>query len=126
MPQLTATGRLQVHGYCMFREGKQAKVRYPTAGMGEDVAGRSFHNGRFVQRLRQAAASQPRVTVRQGTVTRLLDGAALQAAFARPAVCQHSRHGSKQHVQQPSSSRSMPSSLDARRPAALAPDLHEM
>ena len=59
----------------MFREGKQARVRYPTQGMAEDVAGRSFHNGRFVQRLRQAAASQPRVTVRSGTVTRLLDGA---------------------------------------------------
>ena len=58
----------------MFREGKQAKVRYPTEGMDEDVAGRSFHNGRFVQRLRQAAASQPQVTVRQGIVTRLLDG----------------------------------------------------
>ena len=65
---------LQVHGYCMFREGRQAKVQYPTQGHGEDVAGRSFHNGRFVQRLRQAAASQPSVTVRQGTVTRLLDG----------------------------------------------------
>ena len=58
----------------MFREGKQAKVRYPTEGMDQDVAGRSFHNGRFVQRLRQAAASQPQATVRQGTVTRLLDG----------------------------------------------------
>ena len=58
----------------MFREGKQAKVRYPTEGLAEDVSGRSFHNGRFVQRLRQAAASQPHVTVRQGVVTRLLDG----------------------------------------------------
>ena len=58
----------------MFREGKQAKVQYPTEGLAEDVSGRSFHNGRFVQRLRQAAASQPHVTVRQGVVTRLLDG----------------------------------------------------
>ena len=58
----------------MFREGKEARVRYPTQGHSEDVAGRSFHNGRFVQRLRLAAASQPSVTVRQGTVTRLLDG----------------------------------------------------
>lgn len=44
------------------------------AGMGDDVAGRSFHHGRFVQKLRQAAAGQPSVTVRQGYVRRLLNG----------------------------------------------------
>jgi hypothetical protein len=36
----------KVHGYCMFKEGKEAKVAYPTEGMGDDVAGRSFHHGR--------------------------------------------------------------------------------
>jgi squalene monooxygenase len=30
----------------MFKEGREAKVAYPIEGMGEDVAGRSFHHGR--------------------------------------------------------------------------------
>lgn len=36
----------QVQGYCMFKDGREAKVAYPTDGMGDDVAGRSFHHGR--------------------------------------------------------------------------------
>jgi hypothetical protein len=39
------------------------------------VAGRSFHHGRFVQRLRHAATAVPGVTVRGATVRRLLNGA---------------------------------------------------
>lgn len=63
----------RVQGYCMFKDIKCAKVFYPTEGMGDDVAGRSFHNGRFVQRLRQAAQSIPLVTIRQGTVRSLIN-----------------------------------------------------
>lgn len=63
----------KVKGYCMFKAGAEAKVGYPLEGYGDDVAGRSFHHGRFVQRLRQAAASSPNVTVRQGTVRRLVN-----------------------------------------------------
>ena len=66
---------MQVYGYCMFKDGEEAKVGYPTEGFEEDIAGRSFHNGRFVQRLRQAAAGVPSVTFRQGTARRLLNGA---------------------------------------------------
>lgn len=58
----------------MFKDGDQAKVGYPTEGFDGDVAGRSFHNGRFVQRLREAAASVPSVTLRQGIAKRLLNG----------------------------------------------------
>ena len=58
----------------MFKDGEQAKVGYPTEGFDGDVAGRSFHNGRFVQRLREAAASVPSVTLRQGIAKRLLNG----------------------------------------------------
>lgn len=72
MPHL---GALQVYGYCMFKNGVEARVGYPTEGFEGDVAGRSFHNGRFVQRLRQAAAGAPGVALRQGTVRRLLSGA---------------------------------------------------
>jgi squalene monooxygenase len=58
----------------MFKDGEEAKVGYPTEGFDGDVAGRSFHNGRFVQRLRQAAAACASVTVRQGVARRLLKG----------------------------------------------------
>jgi squalene monooxygenase len=58
----------------MFKEGKEAKVAYPTEGLGDDVAGRSFHHGRFVQNLRQAAAGQAGVTVRQAYVRKLVNG----------------------------------------------------
>lgn len=66
---------INVHGYCMFKGGKEAKVAYPVEGYPFEVAGRSFHNGRFVQRLRQAAASVPSVTIRQGTVRKLVNEA---------------------------------------------------
>ena len=65
---------MQVYGYCMFKDDKEAKVGYPTEGFDGDVAGRSFHNGRFVQRLREAAASVPSITLRQGIAKRLLNG----------------------------------------------------
>ena len=65
---------LQVYGYCIFKNGQQAKLLYPKEGFEADVSGRSFTHGRFVQRLRHAAASAPGVTVRQGTVKRLING----------------------------------------------------
>ncbi len=35
----------QVFGYCMFKDGKEARVGYPSEGHAREVAGRSFHNG---------------------------------------------------------------------------------
>lgn len=51
----------------------------PTAGVGavgrEGVPrGRSFHNCRFVQKLRETAAAEPNVRVVEGTVSKLLEG----------------------------------------------------
>lgn len=63
----------RVVGYAMFKGQRNATVAYPTEGFSGDVAGRSFHNGRFVQRLREAAARAPGVTVRQGIVKSLVD-----------------------------------------------------
>ena len=63
----------KVYGYCMFKNGKEAKVSYPTEGMDDDVAGRAFHHGRFVQKLRQAAATIPSVTFREATVKSLIN-----------------------------------------------------
>ena len=73
----------QVYGYCMYKNGEEAKLAYPTEGFEGDVAGRSFHNGRFVQRLRQAAASVPSLTVRQAMVKRLLNGEAGYLTFTK-------------------------------------------
>eukprot|EP01025_Chloroclados_australasicus_P010239 TRINITY_DN1408_c0_g1_i1.p1 TRINITY_DN1408_c0_g1~~TRINITY_DN1408_c0_g1_i1.p1 ORF type:complete len:546 (-),score=66.46 TRINITY_DN1408_c0_g1_i1:926-2476(-) len=64
---------IKVYGYALFKDGGEAVVKYPVEGYSEDVAGRSFHHGRFVQRLRQAAKSEQSVTVRQGTVRRLIN-----------------------------------------------------
>ena len=71
---------MQVYGYCIFKNGEQAKLIYPKEGFEDDVSGRSFTHGRFAQRLRHAAASAPNVTVRQGTVRRLLNGKQLLCA----------------------------------------------
>jgi squalene monooxygenase len=62
----------RVNGYVMYKQGEQASLLYPTDTHGPDVAGRSFHNGRFVQKLRLRAAAVPQVCMRQGTVKRLV------------------------------------------------------
>ena len=78
----TAQGRLslQVYGYCIFKNGERAELLYPKEGFDADVSVRSFTHGRFVQQLRHAAASAPGVTVRQGTVKRLVNGESLHLA----------------------------------------------
>lgn len=50
----------QVYGYTLYKEGKYAKLTYPLHGYSSDVTGRSFHHGRFIQRLREKAASLPK------------------------------------------------------------------
>ncbi|CAN1777461.1 Squalene monooxygenase SE2 [Linum perenne] len=52
----------RVVGYALIKDGKST-----------NVAGRSFHNGRFIQRMRQKAATLPNVRLEQGTVTSLLE-----------------------------------------------------
>lgn len=48
--------------------------RRPCSREGEVPRGRSFHNCRFVQRLREAAQAEPNVRVVEGTVSALLEG----------------------------------------------------
>jgi len=62
----------RVTGYVMFKQGERAQLNYPVHNLGADVCGYSFHNGRFVQRLRQRAAAVPSVSIRQGSVKRLV------------------------------------------------------
>ncbi|KAG6436307.1 hypothetical protein SASPL_101201 [Salvia splendens] len=63
----------QVFGYALYKDGKGTKLPYPLESFGTDVSGRSFHNGRFIQRMREKAATLPNVTLEQGTVTSLLE-----------------------------------------------------
>lgn len=47
----------QVFGYALYKDGKSTRLSYPLEKYGPDVSGRSFHNGRFVQRIRQKAST---------------------------------------------------------------------
>lgn len=63
----------RVQGYGLFKDGKRTKLSYPLEKYDADVAGRSFHNGRFIRRMREKAATLPNVRLEQGTVTSLLE-----------------------------------------------------
>ncbi len=49
-----------VLGYALFKDGKNTRLSYPLEKFNSDVAGRSFHNGRFIQRMIEKAATLPR------------------------------------------------------------------
>ncbi|GAU45323.1 hypothetical protein TSUD_84390 [Trifolium subterraneum] len=63
----------RVFGYALYKDGKNTKLSYPLENFNADVSGRSFHNGRFIQRMREKASSLPNVKLEQGTVTSLLE-----------------------------------------------------
>ncbi|EEF40561.1 Squalene monooxygenase, putative [Ricinus communis] len=63
----------QVFGYALYKNGRSTKLSYPLESFDSDVSGRSFHNGRFIQRMREKAASLPNVRLEEGTVTSLLE-----------------------------------------------------
>nr|AEJ79818.1 squalene epoxidase [Eleutherococcus senticosus]AEJ79819.1 squalene epoxidase [Eleutherococcus senticosus] len=63
----------RVFGYALYMDGKSTRLSYPLEKFHADVAGRSFHNGRFIQRMREKAASIPNVRMEQGTVTSLVE-----------------------------------------------------
>ena len=54
-------------GYCVIDNGKSVHIPYP-----EPYEGRSFHHGRFIMRLREAASKAKGVEVIEGTVTGLI------------------------------------------------------
>lgn len=63
----------RILGYALFKDGKSTKLSYPLKNFHSDVSGRSFHNGRFIQKMREKAATLPNVKLEQGTVTSLLE-----------------------------------------------------
>ncbi|XP_027159298.1 squalene monooxygenase-like [Coffea eugenioides] len=63
----------QVFGYALYKDGKDARLSYPLEEFDSDISGRGFHNGRFIQRMREKAATLPNVRLEQGTVTSLIE-----------------------------------------------------
>lgn len=45
----------EVFGYALFKDGKSTMLSYPLKDLHPDVTGKSFHNGRFIQRMREKA-----------------------------------------------------------------------
>ncbi|XP_057990396.1 squalene monooxygenase SE1-like [Hevea brasiliensis] len=62
-----------VFGYALYKNGRSTKLSYPLQRSDPDVAGRSFHNGRFIQKMHEKAATLPNVRLEEGTVTSLLE-----------------------------------------------------
>ncbi|XVF59217.1 hypothetical protein PTKIN_Ptkin07bG0257400 [Pterospermum kingtungense] len=48
----------RVLGYALFKDGRNTRLSHPLAKFHADVAGRSFHNGRFIQRMKTATLSK--------------------------------------------------------------------
>ncbi|KAI9804444.1 MAG: hypothetical protein M1825_001343 [Sarcosagium campestre] len=68
---------IRVHGYEVIYYGHGVEIRYPEtpdAAERKRPEGRSFHHGRFIQRLRHAAMANPNVTVVETKVTELING----------------------------------------------------
>ncbi|XP_071715813.1 squalene monooxygenase SE1-like [Rutidosis leptorrhynchoides] len=63
----------QVFGYAIYMNGRSTKIAYPLEKYDANISGRSFHNGPFIHRMREKAASLPNVKLEQGTVTSLLE-----------------------------------------------------
>jgi len=64
------------HGYVVFKQdGSSVRLQYPPDPVaGANPVARTFHHGRFIMRLREAArAAAPAVTLREGTVKRLIE-----------------------------------------------------
>ncbi|KAK8561168.1 hypothetical protein V6N12_048242 [Hibiscus sabdariffa] len=60
-------------GLVVHKDGKDATLSFPLEKFESHVAAKCFRNGRFVQKLREKAASLHNVSLEQGTVTSLLE-----------------------------------------------------
>ncbi|KAF7726983.1 Squalene epoxidase [Apophysomyces ossiformis] len=61
------------YGYGVFRNGELVEIPYPLdTETGEKSLGKSFHHGRFISKLREAAKNTPNVFVEEATVGSLL------------------------------------------------------
>lgn len=60
---------ITVNGYCVVEDGKSVHIPYPGS-----YEGRSFHHGRFIMKLREAARKAKGVELIEATVTELIEG----------------------------------------------------
>lgn len=63
-----------IYGYAIFLDERAQKVSYSArsaSSVDKGLSGRSFHNGRFLRRLREIASDLPNLTLQQGLVTAL-------------------------------------------------------
>ncbi|KAF5379447.1 hypothetical protein D9615_006574 [Tricholomella constricta] len=67
-PCLEGIDAIPVRGYCVVEDGKSVHIPYPGAH-----EGRSFHHGRFIMALRDAARRARGVEVVEATVTDLIE-----------------------------------------------------
>jgi len=66
---------IPVYGYEVIYYGQHVEIPYPVNAVdqkGRKPQGRSFHHGRFVQKLREAAMKAPNVTIVETTATSLI------------------------------------------------------
>ncbi|PKI32651.1 hypothetical protein CRG98_046961 [Punica granatum] len=62
----------RVLGYVMYKDRKHIQLPCLLEKFHRNVAGRSLHNGRFIQRIREKVAALPNVKLEQGTVRSLI------------------------------------------------------
>ncbi|KAG0162978.1 Squalene epoxidase [Apophysomyces sp. BC1034] len=61
------------YGYGVFRNGELVEIPYPVdKETGKKAVGKSFHHGRFIKKLREAAKDTINVSVKEATVSSLL------------------------------------------------------
>lgn len=61
---------MPVRGYHIYFKGKEVTFLYPRLSKNKQIRaeGRSFHHGRFITKLREAASRESRLTMIEGTV----------------------------------------------------------
>lgn len=101
---LTGIDAQPVYGYGIFMQGRAECIDYAEAGdkagtaeaghLAPRIAGRSFHNGRFLRRLRELALAEPNVTLAEGNVVSLDED-----ATGRVIGISYRRRGSRETVQ---------------------------
>ncbi|ORX46338.1 SE-domain-containing protein [Hesseltinella vesiculosa] len=64
---------IDCHGYVVIREGEPVEIPYPdNPSTGTPAVGKSFHHGRFINKLRIEAKKSTNVTVKEATVSSLI------------------------------------------------------
>ncbi|KAK2780697.1 Squalene epoxidase [Onygenales sp. PD_12] len=63
---------IKVHGMDVIYHGSEVPIFYPKDAQGKPYMGRSFHHGRFIMQLREAARTTPNVTIVETTAVSVI------------------------------------------------------